>query len=192
MPKDSTPRRRDSAASRERLLSAAGDLFADRGYDRTTARDIGERAGVDPAMIARYFGGKAQLYIAVLRAEDASDTPADLRDPDRLAMLLDRLTRQGPGPILQAAVRPYDDPAAQSAACAELGRRLVVPLRERIARDGGEQPELRAELLIAAVIGVVLGRRVGVFEHLAAAPVSQLLPLLQDLLADRDGQGAAR
>ena len=61
MTKETTPRRRDSAASRDRLLSAAGELFADRGFDRTSAREIGERAGVDPTMIARYFGGKAQL-----------------------------------------------------------------------------------------------------------------------------------
>ncbi|MFE2696343.1 TetR family transcriptional regulator [Streptomyces mirabilis] len=28
------------------------------GFDRTTIRDISERAGVDPALIARYFGSK--------------------------------------------------------------------------------------------------------------------------------------
>jgi AcrR family transcriptional regulator len=177
-----SPRRRDAAASRDRLLSAARDLFTDRGFDQTTARDIGERAGVDPAMIARYFGGKAQLYIAVLRATDASEIPPDLLDPDRLAALLDRFTHHGPGPIFQAAVRPYDDPAAQSAARTELGRRIVTPLRQRLTREGVDHPELRAELLTAAFIGVVLSRSTGVLEHLAAAKTSELLPLLEDLL----------
>ncbi len=185
MPKETTHRRRDSAASRERLLRAAGELFAERGYDRTTARDIGERAGVDAAMIARYFGGKAQLYIAVLRAEDASETPADLREPDRLERLLERFARRGPGPVVQVAVRPYDDPVVQRAACEELGRRLVGPLRERLARDGDDQPELRAELLVAAFTGVVLGRQAGAFEHLAAAPTERLLPLVLELLDGR-------
>lgn len=59
-------RRRDSARSRQLLLEAAAGLFAERGFDRSTTREIGERAGVDPALIARYFGGKAQLYLAVL------------------------------------------------------------------------------------------------------------------------------
>lgn len=183
MPKESAPRRRDSAASRERLLRAASELFADRGYDRTTARDIGDRADVDPTMIARYFGGKAQLFIATLRADDPSETLADLRDPDRLAALVDRLERQGPGPVIQAAVRPYDDPAAQSAAAEELVIRLVEPLRERLANEGEGNPRLRAELLTAAFIGVILGRRTGVLEQLAAAPTEELLPLLHDLLA---------
>jgi AcrR family transcriptional regulator len=178
--RETTPRRRDSAASRDRLLSAAGELFADRGFDRTSAREIGERAGVDPTMIARYFGGKAQLFIAVLRAE--ADRPADLLDPDRLTTLLDRMDRHGPGPVIQAGIRPYGDVEAQAAARAELQRRMVTPLRERLAREGDERADLRAELLVAAFIGVILSRHAGAFEHLAGATTSELLSLLQDLL----------
>jgi AcrR family transcriptional regulator len=186
MSKDATPRRRDAAASRERLLDAARELFADRGYDRTTARDIGERAGVDPAMIARYFGGKAQLFIATLHAEDGPNPPADLLDPERLASLLDRIGRHGPGPVFQAAVRPYGDPDAQDAARTELQHRVVAPLRRRLADDGDGHPELRAELFIAAFIGVVLARSAGTFEHLAAASTDELLPLLRQLFAPPD------
>ncbi|GIH20729.1 TetR/AcrR family transcriptional regulator [Rugosimonospora africana] len=182
MTKDATPRRRDASASRDRLLDAARELFADRGYDRTTARDIGERAGVDPAMIARYFGGKAQLFIATLHAQDGPH-PADLLDPDRLASLLERIGRHGPGPVFQAAVRPYGDPDAQDAARVELERRVVAPLRQRLENDGDPRPELRAELLIAAFIGVVLARSTGTFAHLAGASNDELLPLLQELLA---------
>lgn len=181
MTKEATPRRRDAAASRDRLLRAAGELFAERGFDRTTARDIGERAGVDPAMIARYFGGKAQLYIAVLHAESANETLADLRDPERLASMLERTERLGPGPVVQAAVHPYDDADAQAAASVALDHRIVAPLRERLIREGDEQAELRAELLTAAFIGVVLARRTGTLEHLAAADAPVVLALLQDL-----------
>jgi AcrR family transcriptional regulator len=183
MANEPTPRRRDATASRDRLLDAARELFADRGFDRTTARDIGERAGVDPAMIARYFGGKAQLFIATLHAQDGPHPPADLLDPDRLAALLDRIGRHGPGPVFQAAIRPYGDPEAQDAARTELEHRIVAPLTRRLREDGDPQPHLRAELLIAAFIGVVLARRAGTFEHLAAATTADLLPLLQDLLA---------
>ncbi|HEX4557902.1 MAG TPA: TetR family transcriptional regulator [Mycobacterium sp.] len=181
MTKEASPRRRDAAASRDRLLKAAGELFADRGYDRTTARDIGERAGVDPTMIARYFGGKAQLYIAVLRAQEQSDHFADLLEVDRLSSLLDRFDR-GPGAIIQSALRPYDDAAAQSAALAELEKRIVGPLRERLTREGDTQAALRAELIAAAFTGVILGRHAGTLKHLAEATNAQLLDVLQDLL----------
>jgi AcrR family transcriptional regulator len=182
MIEESSPRRRDSAASRDRLLQAARELFGSRGFDRTTTREIGELADVDPTMIARYFGGKVQLFTAVLRAEGAAEGLGDLRDPDRLGSLLDRIERQGPGPIIQAAVRPYDDPAAQEAACVELDRRIVGPLRERFVRAGDDRAELRAELLTAAFIGVILGRHSGVFGHLAEATTPELQALLQDLL----------
>jgi len=176
------PRRRDAAASRQRLLRAAAELFADRGFEQSTARDIGERAGVDPTMIARYFGGKAQLYIAVLQAEDSSDTPTDIREHSRLAGLVDRFGRHGPGPILEAAVRPYDDPAAQAAAAAALENRLINPLRRRLAREGEERPDLSAELLVAAFIGVIMSRHAGTFEQLAQAPSAEVVSLLEGLL----------
>lgn len=176
------PRRRDAAASRDRLIQAAGELFAEHGFDRTTARQIGERAGVDPAMIARYFGGKAQLFITCLRAESESARLADLLDPARLASLLDRTLSLGPGPIFQAALRPYDDDAAQVAARAELDARVLVPLRRRLAAEGDDQAALHSELMTAAFIGVTFARSAGILEHLAAASTTELLPLVRRLL----------
>jgi AcrR family transcriptional regulator len=185
MTKETLPRRRDAAASRDRLLKAASDLFAERGYDRTTARDIGERADVDPTMIARYFGGKAQLYIAVLRSQEESDDFADLLEVDRLSGLVERIVTRGPGPIFQAALHPHEDEAAQSAALTELERRVVRPLRERLTRDGDTQPALRAELLAAAFVGVILGRHAGTFKHLAEASTDHLVDVVKDLFESK-------
>jgi AcrR family transcriptional regulator len=184
------PRRRDAAASRERLLTAASELFDDRGFDQTTVRDIGERAGVDPTMIARYFGGKAQLFIAVLRTEDPTEQP-DLLDPDRLESLIERTGRRGPGPILQAAIKPYDNREAQDAAIEELSHRVLEPLRARFVEEGVDQPELRAELVTAAFIGVILGRHAGTFEHLSSATTPELLALMRSLL-DTKSTGHSR
>lgn len=174
-------RRRDSAASRERLLTAARELFADRGYDKTTARDIGERAHVDPAMIARYFGGKAQLYIATLHGEHGAESPADLRDPKRVTSLVERLVSQGPGPVLQAAVRPIDSEAAQQAATEELYRRFIVPLGDQLERDGEAEPRLKAEVLMAALAGIALAQRAGVLENLATADAKQISVYVREL-----------
>jgi AcrR family transcriptional regulator len=176
-----TARKRDAAASRDRLLQAAGELFEARGYDRTTARDIGQLAGVDPAMIARYFGGKAQLYIEVLHARFGDAPPEDLLERSRLAFLLGA-ARNGPGPVYQSAMRPYDDVDAQAAARAELHARLIVPLRERLQREGTPNSELRAEVLTAAFIGVILARTSSAFDLLPTADTEQLLDLLHELM----------
>ncbi|MGW1025287.1 TetR family transcriptional regulator [Streptomyces sp. NPDC002577] len=174
-------RRRDAARSRELLLQAARELFAERGFDRTTTRDIGERAGVDPALIARYFGNKTHLYVATLQHPTDDAAPADLLDPARLLEVFERVDR-GPGPITQVAVQPYSDPAAQDAARAALHARMVEPLLERFTREGLDRPRLRAEIVVAALIGVLLGRRSGAFDELGQAGPDDLITLLRDSL----------
>jgi AcrR family transcriptional regulator len=176
------PRRRDSAVSRERLLRAAVELFDDRGFDRTTARDIGERAGMDAALIARYFGSKAQLYVEALHAERGTDPPADLLEPGRVEDLVHRADRRGPGPLYQAVLWPYDDPAAQEAAISEFRRRVVVPLRNRLADEGHPRPDQQAELLTAAVVGVILARRTGALGALADAGADEVAAALAELI----------
>ncbi|MFJ7243162.1 helix-turn-helix domain-containing protein [Kitasatospora sp. NPDC098652] len=177
------PRRRDAARSRELLVQAALELFAERGYDRTTTREIGERAGVDPALIARYFGGKTQLYLATVRLELGNETPADLLEEERLRTLLVRLTQRGPGPPFQSAVLPGDNTEVQQASRTYLYERVVDPLRERFTAERVDRPQLRAELAAAAFAGVVLARSSGAFSELAAADPEELLPLLHGLLA---------
>ena len=177
-----TPLRRGSARTRELLLRAAGELFAERGYDRTTLRELGELAGVDPAMVARHFGSKAGLYLAVLKAERGDGAPADLLHRGRLAELVQRLRQRGAGPVFQAAFRSHEDDQVQQAARDELHARMVAPLRDRLDAAGADRAQLRAELLVAAFAGVVLARGAGTLEELAGASDDDVLELLAALL----------
>ena len=52
---------------RDRILEAAGEMFAESGFRGATIRRICERAGVNIAAINYYFGGKERLYSEVLR-----------------------------------------------------------------------------------------------------------------------------
>lgn len=61
-------RRRDAAATRDALLAAGAELFAERGYDGVPVAAIAERAHVNKAMISYHFGGKRQLYLAIVTA----------------------------------------------------------------------------------------------------------------------------
>lgn len=62
-------------ATRERLLAAAEQLFASRGFDGTSTRALVEEAGVDIAMIVYHFGSKLGLYREILlrRAERVNE-----------------------------------------------------------------------------------------------------------------------
>jgi TetR/AcrR family transcriptional regulator len=61
-------RRRDSVATREALVTAGTELFAERGYDGVPVAAIAHKAGVNKAMINYHFGGKRKLYIAIVNA----------------------------------------------------------------------------------------------------------------------------
>lgn len=61
-------RRRDAAATREALLAAGAELFAERGYDGVPVAAIAARARVNKAMISYHFGGKRNLYLAIVTA----------------------------------------------------------------------------------------------------------------------------
>jgi AcrR family transcriptional regulator len=171
---------RDAARSRDRLLAAAEELFGDRGFDRTTTRDIGDRAGVDPALIARYFGSKTGLYLATLQR--GNDDPPDLLQPQRMAELLSRLGSRGPGPVFRSVVSPHDDADVQAAAAHAMDQRLVRPLERRYADAGLDQPRLRAELAVAAFVGIVLSRSSGSLPELSAASDDAIVDLLKHLL----------
>lgn len=65
-PADPTqPQRSDGTESRQRLLHAALALFAEKGFAKTSTREIAQAAGANIAAISYYFGDKAGLYRAV-------------------------------------------------------------------------------------------------------------------------------
>jgi len=58
---------RAAASTREKLVEAAGHVFAEHGYQATTVREIVKRSGANIAAVNYYFGGKLGLYTEVLK-----------------------------------------------------------------------------------------------------------------------------
>lgn len=160
------PRRRDAAATRQSLLDAATELFAERGYSRTTVRDIATRAGVNQALLFRYFGSKEALFAAATAGHSLHDV-----EPGKLlAEMLDRLlapsTSDHRDQVLTALLRTLgtDDEAAK------IRRRLTADYVDTLATlTAGPDADLRAELVLAWVFGISFMRGVAATPPLADA-----------------------
>ncbi|EQA46337.1 transcriptional regulator, TetR family [Leptospira broomii serovar Hurstbridge str. 5399] len=70
----SFPKKRDRIGTEKALMKAAIQVFAQKGYDAATTKDIAGLAGANEALIMRYFGGKQGLLEAILtRAEELDE-----------------------------------------------------------------------------------------------------------------------
>jgi AcrR family transcriptional regulator len=163
-------------------LDAGSDLFDARGFDRTTVREIGEQADVDPALIARYFGGKQGLYLAVLADQDSHGTARQVDPaPSALAQAMLENMDQGRGaPVLSAMVAPDPDPEVRNQVQAILDSRILRGVAAELSAHvvGNAERRLRAETMLAMLVGVVLARGNGTLAELARAPREELLELL--------------
>lgn len=66
--------KRNRKATELSLLRAAAALFSRKGFENTRTLEIAKVAGVNEALIARYFGGKEGLLLAVLRDEESTQS----------------------------------------------------------------------------------------------------------------------
>ncbi|PZG18465.1 TetR/AcrR family transcriptional regulator [Nonomuraea aridisoli] len=137
-----------AAETRERLLLAAADAFAERGYDGTRVVDIAAAAGVSNGALYAHFGSKAELLVAALRTHGQRLLAGLLAaDPERSAIdLLLAIGRQLPRPreargylIVEALVAARRDEDVAGPMRDYVGERAgwIADL-VRVAQDGGE------------------------------------------------------
>jgi AcrR family transcriptional regulator len=183
-PPAASVRPRNADATKQALLRAAQELFGQHGFDGTTTREIGERAGVDRALIARYYGTKADLYIAAMVAEVRGDqVPSEFRDLKEMAeAMVTRMDSHGLGPVTQALIRSEPTDPVHQAARSHVARRMVEPMVAQVSRHTADESQLRSELIVSALIGISLGRALGWFDELMAVPREHLVDLVTELL----------
>jgi AcrR family transcriptional regulator len=187
-------RRPGPSTTRADILAAARASFAELGYDRTSVRGIAARAGVDPALVHRFFGSKDDVLVAALAVDmQPSERIPDLMegDPDELGerlvlYFLDVWEGSESGEVLMALFRS----AMTSDHAAGLLRDFIgtqVLNRVASALGVGDAP-LRVTLMSSQLIGIAVLRYILRFEPLASAPaetiVSAYAPTLQRYLSD--------
>ncbi|WP_245673886.1 MULTISPECIES: TetR/AcrR family transcriptional regulator [Actinoplanes] len=189
-----TPRRRDAASTRQLLLDAARRRFAADGYSATSVRDIAGDAGVNVALISRYFTSKEGLFRECLR-----DTGDDLRRSvtegltvaDAPRIIAEKLagppSTQFPNRLL-LLLRTSGDEAAE-----RIRLDILTSFAERLAAVSGDVSDrslLNAQLVIATALGIVILRAAGV-QPLAGADEEKLTEPLHHLITALLGRNGA-
>jgi AcrR family transcriptional regulator len=175
-------RRPGNPDTRDAVLTAAREAFAERGFDGATIRGIATAAKVDPALVHHYFGNKDKLFLAAI---EAPANPGDFL-PEVLAGGRDNLGEN----VVRMLLRVWDGPMRPAALAlvrsavgnewtakllreflvSQVLRRVVgtldMPVRER---------EVRGSLAASQLIGLVMGRYVLKLEPLATASPESLV-----------------
>ncbi len=164
-PSTKTPKRQDGEQTRQRLLQAAGQVFAERGHADATSKEICARAGANVAAVNYYFGGKDKLYEEVLVEGHRQIISTDaLRaildgagsDVDRLRALLAHFARAAtaPEPLWGARVL-MRELAMPSPFASALIRQAVLPkaalarrLMGRLLKLPEEHPTVQRALML--------------------------------------------
>jgi AcrR family transcriptional regulator len=169
--------------TRHRLLQAAGQLFAERGFEGTTVREICQHARVaNIAAVNYYFRDKEHLYIEAVKSacqdqeqaaplpDWAPGTPPEAKLRDFIKTLVNRMLGENrPAWVRQLFLRELAHPTA---ACAEFVQNIVRPNAEVLGRILAEllpDVPLRKRRLIAfSIVGQC-------FFHRFAQPIVALL-----------------
>ena len=168
-------RRPGNQDTREAILSAARDAFAERGYDAASIRLIAAAAGVDPALVHHYFGTKDQLFL------DAMQLPLDP------ATIVAKVMTGGVDGLGERLVRTlltvWDSPVGGAAAAfvrsavsneliAKMMREFIVNrILRRVVKDLALDPAegpLRANLVATQMGGLIMMRYIIKVEPLAS------------------------
>lgn len=157
--------------TRTRLLDSAGSIFAEKGFEAATVREICQAAEANIAAVNYYFGEKEKLYLECVReaycARDENEpmpdwpaqTPAETKLRDYVRTFLRRLLAEGrPAWHFDLALREMAHPTA---ACVEIVREYIRPmaevLREIVAELApGRGDESHRRLICFSIVGQCL------------------------------------
>jgi AcrR family transcriptional regulator len=173
-------RRPGPSTTREAITRAARAQFSELGYDRTTIRGVAREAGVDAALVIRFYGSKDALFREVMAlppaAADALERIADgpretvgrrlaelivglLENPETRAIVLGRIRAASSHPEAAALVR-------------ETVTRDVRRLTDAVSED---EPDVRAVLAGTHVVGLAFARYVVLVEPLASMSAADVV-----------------
>jgi AcrR family transcriptional regulator len=178
---------KNAAATREMILASARARFLKESYENVGLRDIAADAGVDVALVGRYFGSKEGLFKEVLRGDsgpwlDSEVTaaalpawlatlatkehdPGEREDVERLLIILRSASSPTPATVVQQSFR----------------ENVLEPVAKLL---DGPDPEVRASLALSLLIGTTVLRTIMGMEPLRQCDTAAVRTRLTALFAD--------
>ncbi|WP_024442904.1 MULTISPECIES: TetR/AcrR family transcriptional regulator [unclassified Mycobacterium] len=174
--------------NREKILSAARELFARNGFANTSIRAVAAAAGVDAALVHHYHGTKQQLFAAAVELPiDPMAVLGPLREtpverlgrtlPELLLPLWDSQAGTGVIAAMRSMLTGTEVPLARS-----FFRDIVIAeLAPRIDEPSGTGV-LRAEFAASQLMGVVVARYIVGLEPIASLPAREVVAMIAPTL----------
>jgi AcrR family transcriptional regulator len=158
---------RDKEQRQIALIEAANAVFAERGFDAATTREIAERAGCAEGLIHRYFAGKRGLLLAILDYKTlatgndfASELPLrdSVQEEIEQVLLHDIDSKWEKRDFMRVCVsQAAIDPELGEAVRERVQSRIVdaIAARLRAHQDAGRiRPEVDTDALASAISGL--------------------------------------
>jgi AcrR family transcriptional regulator len=187
MPQDAPPnaprRRRNAQATREAIIEAARVRFMSSAYEQVSLRDVAAAAGIDPALVIRYFGSKEGLFERVLTTELVGPGQA-VGDPKTFGERMARAAlRKDDGhhryETINTAIWSAASPTAARIVKRDVQERFVGPIAAAL---DGPDAEIRAALIMALMMGTAILHRMLEVPPLDGDDMSPVVPHLASAL----------
>ena len=180
------PRVKNAAATREAMLESARKRFLQESYENVGLRDVAGDAGVDVALVGRYFGSKEGLFKEVLRVGKKRDwldpdvTAGEL--PAYLASLAteegdDERTRHAEGILIM--LRSASSPKAAEIVRQALLEDVLEPIARRLP---GADADIRSSMALSVFLGSTVLRSFMAVEPLCECDTGAVRRHMQRLL----------
>jgi len=164
--------------TRSRILTAARQVFAARGYQSATVRAIAADAKIDPSMVMHYFGTKANLFVAAVDVDlcipDLTTVALEQRGETLVCHFLARWDGETDADVSMMLLRSIADDETAVEQTRIMFCQQLIPAVEPIIAEPTEAPT-RAAMVISQVLGLALCRHLLRLHPLDTAPHQQLV-----------------
>jgi len=192
------------ADTRERLLASALVVFAREGFEGASVEEIAEEAGFSTGAVYSAFGGKQELFFALLDRcldEERRELGEIFGREEPLEARISAVGRWKPGPLeseeqwrvlaTEFWLHAVRDPRARSLLAERQRRQRAAAARllEGTYRERGLRPPVEAGLLADAVIGMQIGMAMRAIVDPEAVPDGSYARVLDVLLGTSGASG---